>query len=1046
LLSCSLISPKRGDERADVLSEDEDDLFLFSEEEKEEDQAEQEKRASSPTVKELAKSLSSCLSGEGEEMSGKKTQKLLSPVSLADQDGDDGTIEDTIEDCTVDDSTTDEEQEVSSKSKPAKLSSEKEPTAEEAATETKPKPKKRVTINTEDQIKEFDAPTPHSQHSPTETKKMSLLEQAKQRNVHADIKPYKPDVEIPDDDSEASMLVLMRYIGCTAHTYGERKPLPEGVVLLDGKEFLGSEESDDDTTLSGWTNDSSLRLNSFIGACTYEEEGVEMTIEEYWPPSMLLTRSVSVDEGTVMSEAVSSQVVGEKRSCLSKSHSDTCPSQSYEEDDSSHCHSNSYEEDPSCQISPTDENTAEGNASLGSDPTAAAKKAVQDALSPRAEEAVDMPKSTKASFKQDSAKRNEMAVSPKVDASIANSPKVATVKETKPKTKTTSSTKKELAAAEKPKAPLPKRKPDITVKTERSPNVPVKKVDDKSDLASIGSQSDALSPASVAKAFLASTIDAPTIKEADEAKPATSPATDAKNYLASPMSAVSRVTLGSIVTKDDESKPSSPASQAKAYLASPKTDPFVAPKSIASKESKASIALPKKSDSAKKPAKKHPVDDLIKAYLSQPKDAQLDNEALMSAISPTTLKSPSVQMILKSNVLSAHAPRPQPTPSSQPTPRVNNTSTVSKASSGKKSDPPRKKLEPSAAPVPKTSAKPTLTRLEQKLAKKKTPVPVQTQDTLSDIQIDRKYSALSPISAISEGTMDTINTEALISMAHRVSSDVRKRTDAAKKSSTSDLLARANSIVTDRTPGSTGASEVRASEIYTIEEVSVETDIKTDVEAAQKNVRNKVNDLVADGKAQTEAPKTKDCFKEQLDMHRKEINALRSRVNKSASPVIKHHAPPPEPEESSSFDKNDVTKDEKKRFSSSTINPFTPGAKKNELTIAVVSPDENAREPPPLTPSRESVREVDELLSKTRNWLAQQNKSRTAMATASPIKEPSLLSRQVEMQFKTTRNLASHTASRTMSENSIREELAALKARQIRNDRVRQCMSKSMGM
>jgi hypothetical protein len=154
--------------------------------------------------------------------------------------------------------------------------------------------------------------------------------------------------------------------------------------------------------------------------------------------------------------------------------------------------------------------------------------------------------------------------------------------------------------------------------------------------------------------------------------------------------------------------------------------------------------------------------------------------------------------------------------------------------------------------------------------------------------------------------------------------------------------------------------------------------------------------------------------------------------------VAKESLPSPElPEESSSFDKNEVMKETKTKTQLAT-----PCEKRKELTLAVVSPDENAREPPPpLTPCRQSVSEVNELLSKTRNWLSEHNKARTTSTTSS-VKPPSLLSKQVDIQRRTTRNLASPSA----TEKSIREELASLKARQVRNDRARQFTSKTMGI
>ncbi|KAL7515410.1 hypothetical protein ACHAXN_013099 [Cyclotella atomus] len=955
LFNCSLISPKEGDERNDVLSEDEDDLFLFSENE---DDAEEKGGASStrtsPSTEEIAKSIS-CCSQEADEME----KKALSPVSLAD----DGTLddEDTVEDTSVSDEEECKVEKAASNSKPA---------------EAAPKKKKSVTIQTKDEIHEYQPLTPH--YSPTETKN-SLLEQARQRDPHADINPYSPHVEIPDDESEASMLVLMRYIGCTAQTYGEQKPLPEGVGLSDGKDFLAS-ESDDDTTLSGWTYESSVHLNISTNE-TYEEVGIEMTIEECLPPSLRLVSSVSVDEGTGLS------VASLESMSLVKSQSDPCESATYEE---------SYENAVNC--SPTDERSmqesvAKGSptnesaaVSLDSDPVAAAMKAVHAALTPRVENSDMAEKKSELNKVTNRAKGTAKDVASKVE------------KVTPEKAKPVSTMTKTAASSDNTqKAPLPRRKPDITVQTDRSPIPPRKTLAMPSD----ESQSEAASPASVAKAFLASTADASKSNdcESKQTKPATSSATEAKNCLASPMSVVSRATLGSIVTKDDDGD------------------------SIATL-SKAPVTLPEKPSVV--PVKKHPVDDLIKAYLAQSKDVQIDNQALMSAMSPTALKSPSVQMLLRSNILSNH-----PAPKNQPTPRVTNIST------GKKIDPPQKKLEPSFASMSKKeNTKPSMTRLEMKLSQGK-PKPIKTEQSLEDLQIDHKNSALSPISAISEGTMDTINTEALISLARRTSSnpvakvenssdgkDVRSKPviatidEASAESEVSNLLKAARKAT---------GREAQKSQVVSQTELARKTTPKHAAKPDENNIEQ-----AKENKAQNKSKVNLDSYKAQVEKHRQELNALRNKAKGSV--------PSPElPEESSSFDKNEVTKETK-----SATQPETPCEKRKEPTVAIVSPDEASREqPPPLIPYRQSVSEVDELLSKTRNWLSEHNKARTTTTTTtSSAKQPSLLSRQVDTQRRTTRKLASPSA----TEKSIREELAALKARQVRNDRARQFTFKSMGV
>lgn len=960
LLTCSLISPKQGDERADVLSDDEDDLFIFSEDA---DEASEKKRPSSP-IKEIATSLSCCSQDQGEE--APQENKALSPKSLVD----DGTLEGTDGDTA---GYTDEE------------------------TVDKPfeKLKKRVTIQTEDVIHEYDAPTPLSEIN---GKHGSLLQQAKQRDPHADIHPYQPHMEIADDESEASMLVLMRYIGCTSQAYGETKAIPDR-VLADSEEVLGS-ESDDDTTLSGWTAESSIRLN--ISACTYEEEGIEMTIDEFLPPSMRLVRSVSVDEGKVLSEAVLSVNGGSLVESMSfeESTMKSRPTDEHSLEDAVEKVSMEVNEDSHLVTEFVDRADEEFVSPRG-DPVAAAMKAVQTVFTPRQEE----PTSNKAErkFKPRSKTKEVKAIS-KVVPDEADKSAASSILP-----------KKNSPVDNTSKASLPRGKPDITVKTSRSSISASEPESEPFDVSSTVSQTDGASPASAAKAFLASTVDASKSKpqEPEQVEPVT---TDAKNYPA----------------KTDDSKLVTPCTQTKAHLASPETELICATEDESTK-----AASKKRTSATKKAPNKHPVDDLIKAYLTQPKDAEID----LSAISPTTLQSPSVQILLKSNILSAQPLKSPPTTKSQHTPINQSTPKMSNSASSKvpqkKADPPQKTLEPSGASIStKISTTPSMSRLEGKLSKDKSQ-PIELDTSVNDIHVDRENSAMSPVSAISEGTIDTINTEALISMARRSSSETTKRTAALKKSS-NDLLARANNVASDRSASSGDIHKIHNASISTIEEASNESEVTNILKAASKAAAKQTSIKVAkasevnkftakkielskENQIQNKASAKTDPCNVQLEKHRQEINALRRKLKAAPSPEM--------PEESSSFDKNEVTKETKGK---ATIK--TPSGKK-EPTIAVVTPYENAREPPPpLTPCRKSVNEVDELLSKTRLWLAEHNKSRATDAT------PSLLARQVDFQRQITRQLASPST----AEKSIREELAALQARQVRNDRFRQPEAQSM--
>ena len=495
----------------------------------------------------------------------------------------------------------------------------------------------------------------------------------------------------------------------------------------------------------------------------------------------------------------------------------------------------------------------------------------------------------------------------------------------------------------------------------------------------------------------------------------TTPSSEAKKFLGS-------------ATKNDGTKPTSPASKAKAYLAPP---PKTEPKSIASQEKKPKVsdALPKKTSmveakpSPKQAKKKYPVDDLIQAYLSQPRDAHVDQEMLMAAISPSALKSPSVQMLLQSNILSSlPVPKSEPSRSQLPTPRVNNTSDsmkVTPSSSVLKVDLPKKKVQPSGVSMQNKehTASSTMTPLEKKLSKGKLPSPVQTED---NIHVDKDNDVLSPVSAISEGTLDTMDTEALISMARRTSSSTR-RTLSSRSTGTIPTITEAPddaskaSGSTETTVTSTSKPAVITNDATTNTTKPVLTISKardTTVQSNEKKAQTKV----------TTKKLGKDC---------EENKVLRTNTI--------HHVNEC-PQESSSFDKNEVTKDTK-RAAVPESDTSENRAQITALTSEAVSSEECGRDPPPsLTPCRKSVREVDELLSKTRAWLA--HHSATQTTNASSCERSSLLSRQVDLQRKTVRNLASPAN----TETSIREELAALKARQDRSFRARQNASKTLGV
>lgn len=949
LLNCAALSPKEGDERADVVSEDEDDLFEFFEEDKKKMEALKENKEA--LSKEIAKSFS-CCSGEEHEETPVKQKGVLSPVSLADDDVTDEdtathTAGDTVEGNTYTDEDTAGDGTFTTYGEEETLE-ESLPTIEKASSKSKKsksgkskpsddlepkKAKKSVTIiQARDEVHEYTVVTPHNSGLRTNSDSM-----------------------IPDDESEASMLVLMRYIGCTSTAYGEAKPVPVRVrvTMSEDRSYFGS-ESDDDTTISGWTQESFRMTRNG----TYDEEGVELTIEEFLPPSMRLTRSVSVDEGIVLSGAAASV---EDIASLVRSQSDPaddgCPS------------------DEEISKRPLNENVGDDNKSSSSD-----EASIEPHKKPK-------QKTTKKDHSPIGAKKHvdkQKTECLKVDASASQ--------------KVTSQT----ASAKKPKRALAKQELDITVKTDspvlerdtlveqdRSPVTDKKSHTKQKTCLEVDASASqqVISPATMAKNFLTSTGDA------TSNSPVTSPATEAKNYLASSSKPSGlRATLVSTTTKGDETKAMSPASQAKAFLAHPsKTEPVVPHQSIAKSnlatsallEIKTSTADEKKQGSAKKPAKKHPVDDLIQAYLSTPRNSKMDNDALISAMSPTTLKSPSVQMLLDSNLLSPSAKANSITPTGLVTPKANNVSP----------GPPKKKSELTRAPV-----KTTMTPIEKRLSNRNALPPIETYGSMTNMQINDINSPISPVSAISEGTNDdTINTDALISMA-------RGRRGIVPSASDMSSVAKKP---TPKEPPLFAAIDEGSNESST--KASKESSTTTEVSMTEK------------------AAVTKKATPKASNVRIKSKQASQRKNKKSQRIVEKNKAADP-PENSSSFDKNEITKENKRSLSPQ--NAIETSREMKEPVRVVASLDENARDPPPLTPCRQSVQEVDALLSKTRIWLAEHNRSKASNVN---------LGTKVDIQRKTTSNLTTST-----SELTIREQLEALKARQTK-DRTRQCMSKAMG-
>ena len=124
----------------------------------------------------------------------------------------------------------------------------------------------------------------------------SLLNQAKKRRpakIHKSAVSLK-ELDIPDDESEASLMVLIRYMGCTPRPYGH----PKDDGLPSGKEFVfdSDDDADDDqSTLSGGTFTSGYSKTNRRGysfSKSKDDEGVEVRMDDFVvqvpsPPSIL---------------------------------------------------------------------------------------------------------------------------------------------------------------------------------------------------------------------------------------------------------------------------------------------------------------------------------------------------------------------------------------------------------------------------------------------------------------------------------------------------------------------------------------------------------------------------------------------------------------------------------------------------------------------------------------------------------------------------------------------------------------------------------------
>jgi len=94
------------------------------------------------------------------------------------------------------------------------------------------------------------------------------------------VEPSALSIEIPDDDSEASIMVLMRYMGCSPASYGEGPPEPMSSQF--GREYTFESNCESDSLLSSETYGDSTIEDDIEPSWTKEnnEVGVEICIQD----------------------------------------------------------------------------------------------------------------------------------------------------------------------------------------------------------------------------------------------------------------------------------------------------------------------------------------------------------------------------------------------------------------------------------------------------------------------------------------------------------------------------------------------------------------------------------------------------------------------------------------------------------------------------------------------------------------------------------------------------------------------------------------------
>lgn len=352
-----------------------------------------------------------------------------------------------------------------------------------------------------------------------------------------------------------------------------------------------------------------------------------------------------------------------------------------------------------------------------------------------------------------------------------------------------------------------------------------------------------------------------------------------------------------------------------------------------------------------------PVKDIIQDFLASPKE-KWDKESLISTLSASALRSPSVKKLLESNLVS---------------PRSTNPVVFSKR----------------AGASPAASAKAALS-------------PINAHDALSpsNMSITGRKDALSPIMS------------------------------ALSPSSTYDALSPSNVKFNNLKLSSTGET----------------TDTNALLDWAQKQQQREK------GTSQPAVVESEDS-ENSANSENSAVKVVAAKAFESVAEVVDPAAASlslsSSTEESSSFDKNDATKG-KEFVLPQAANLVNMAADESESTLCRDDASEaRSTASQPVSPTKKSVRQVDDLLNKSRVWLSRHSETQKSRLSLVPIEESSILARTRAgtVQFKERRKVGEIGANVTLptsqgdivsvssdvsalSRKSIMEELAELKAKQ----------------